>query len=448
MVRPQLPPGPRFAPLQALRLARDPIGYFEGLQARYGDAFTIPIPLFGRIAYFTDPAVAQEIFRGDPAVLHGGEANLGPLGPVLGTNAVNVLDGEAHLRERRLLLPPFHGERIKEYAHTFRECAAREVARWPVGEPFALLPRMQVLALEVLLRTVLGVNDENRLAEYRRRVVRMMKVSNAIVYVPALRRDLGRLSPWGRFVRARRELDELVYDEMDRGRTDPDLAERDDVLALLLQARREDGSPPTREELRDEVMAVLLAGHETTAFSLSWFFERVLRHPHVERRLREERATGEEAYLEATVREVFRVRPTLFDIIRRTTQQTEVGGWTIPARTYVALATILLHRRPDVYEDPHEFRPERFLGETPSHYTWLTFGGGTRRCVGASYAMLEIKAIAGAILDHARLRAPDPRPERASARHIVVAPSLGTRVVLDERLEEVRATAGGAAVAA
>ncbi|HEX8647907.1 MAG TPA: cytochrome P450 [Thermoleophilaceae bacterium] len=435
MERAQLPPGPRFAPLQALLLARDPIAYLERQRARHGDAFTIPVPLFGKIAYFAHPDAVRDVFRGDPAALHAGEANEGPLGPVLGTNSVIVLDDEPHMRERKLLLPPFHGDRMHEYAATFEAAAAEEVARWPVGEPFALRPRMQALSLEVLLRSVLGVTDPGRLAEYHRRVSHMMKVSNAIVWVQALRRDLGRWSPWGRFVRARAEFDELVHEEIDRGRADPALAEREDVLSLLLQARHEDGSPMSREELRDELVSVILAGHETTATGLSWFFERVLRHQHVERRLRDEMAAGEEAYLEATVREVFRVRPPFFDVVRRTTRDVEIGGWTIPARTFIGLSIVLVQRRADVYEAPLEFRPERFLGEAPGGYTWIPFGGGVHRCIGAAFSLLEMKVIAGTILRHARLGVPDGRPERAKAHHVMLAPARGARVVLEERVD-------------
>jgi cytochrome P450 len=434
MAAPQLPPGPRFAPLQALMLVREPIAYLERMRARYGDSFTIPVPLFGRIAYFSHPDVVAQIFRGDPAVLHAGEANVGPLGPVLGTSSVIVLDEEDHLRERKLLLPPFHGDRMHEYARTFAEAAADEVESWPLGEPFELRPRMQALSLEVLLRTVLGVHDRARLAEYHRRVAHMMSVTNAIVWVQALRRDLGRWSPWGRFVRARGELDELIHEEIELGRADPAIAERDDVLSLLLQARREDGSPMTRQELRDELVTVLIAGHETTAMGLSWFFERVLRHPRVEERLRAEIAAGEEDYLEATVREVFRVRPPFFDVVRLTTRDVELGGWLIPARTYVGLSIPLVHGRADVYEEPREFRPERFLDESPGGHTWIPFGGSVRRCIGASFSLLEMKVIARAILEHARLRAPDARAERPKAHHVMLAPANGTRVVLDERL--------------
>jgi cytochrome P450 len=447
MAQPQLPPGPRFAPLQALRLARDPIGYLDTLRARYGDAFTIPVPLFGRISYFCHPDAVRDLFRGDPAALHAGEANQDTLGPVLGTNSVIVLDDEAHMRERKLLLPPFHGDRMHEYARTFAETAAEEVERWPLGEPFALRPRMQRLSLEVLLRSVLGVSDEGRLAEYHRRIARMMKMATAIAWVPAIRRDLGRWSPWGRFVRARAALDELVHEEIDGGRADPGLAGREDVLSLLLQARREDGSPMTRAELRDELVSVIMAGHETTAMGLSWFFERVLRHPRVEERLRAELASGDEEYLEATVREVFRVRPPFFDVVRRATRDVELGGWLIPARSFVGLSIVLVQRRADVYGDPLEFRPERFLDEAPGGYTWIPFGGGVHRCIGAAFSLLEMKVIAGTILRHARLTVPDPRPERAKAHHVMLAPEHGAQVVLEERLRPGSTRAAAAPVA-
>jgi cytochrome P450 len=222
---------------------------------------------------------------------------------------------------------------------------------------------------------------------------------------------------------------------MDRGHADPRLAERGDVLSLLLLARHEDGSPMTREELRDELMTVVLAGHETTATGMTWFFERVLRHPHVERRLREEREAGEDAYLEATVREVLRLRPPFYDLVRITTRDVELGGRLIPARSYVAMANVLVHRRPDVYEDPLEFRPERFLDEAPGGYTWIPFGGGIRRCIGAPFALLEMKVMGRAILEHARLSVPDPAPEPARTHHIVIVPAAGARVVLERRAE-------------
>jgi cytochrome P450 len=442
MPRPELPPGPRFAPLQAVKLLREPVAYMESLERRYGDAFTVPIPLFGRIAYFSNPEAVKELFRGDPAVFHAGEANADALGPVVGLNSVITLDDDDHLRERKLLLPPFHGDRINGYARTFAELAAREVERWPVGESFALRPRMQALSLEVLLQTVFGVNDERRIREYERRAKHLFRVSNIPIWVPALRRDLGRWSPWGRFLRARAAFDQLVHEDIDRGREDPRLAERDDVLSMLLRARREDGSEMTRQELRDELVSVIVAGHETTATGLSWFFERVLRHPEVEERLRAEIESGDDAYFEAAVQEVFRVRPPFFDVVRRVTRDVELGGFLIPARSFVGLSIVLVHQRPEVYADPHAFRPERFLGEAGGGFTWIPFGGGIHRCIGASFSLLEMKAISRAILERARLRPADPRPETPRTHHVMLMPDRGAEVVLEERLSSAPSVTG------
>ena len=439
MARPEPPPGPSFAPLQALRLLRDPVAFFEGLQRSYGDAFTVPIPLFGRIAYFSDPEVVKELFRADPAVFHAGEANADALGPVVGANSVITLDDDAHLRERKLLLPPFHGDRIQRYVERFEEIAARAVARWPVGEPFALRPRMQELSLEVILRTVYGVDDDGRVREYHRRVAHMMRVSNIPVWVPALRFDAGRWSPWGRFLRARAGFDELVHEEIERGLAEPGaLAERDDVLSMLLQARREDGRGLTREELRDELTTVIVAGHETTATALTWFFERVLRHPEVEERLR----TGDDAYLDATVHEVFRTRPPFFDVVRRLAADAELGGFRIPRGMMVGLPIVLVHQRPDVYPEPRAFRPERFLDASPGGFTWIPFGGGIHRCIGASFALLEMRTIARAILARTRFRVADPAPERARTNNVMMVPEHGARVVLEERADPASSVTG------
>jgi cytochrome P450 len=258
--------------------------------------------------------------------------------------------------------------------------------------------------------------------------------------MPGLRRGGSvRFTPWGRYLRAREHVYRLVYDEIDRAAADPGLDERDDVLALLLRARHEDGAPMKREELRDELMTVIAAGHETTATGLAWFFERVLRHPDVEERLRAEIEAGEEAYLEATVREVLRVRPVIVDVVRRVKRDTTIAGVDVPADTYVVPAIALVHMSPDVYPDPHAFRPERFLADDGTvrpggTYTWIPFGGGVRRCIGASFAQLELKTMARTILERVRLRAPDPRPEPRRGEHVSSIPARGTRVVVEERL--------------
>jgi cytochrome P450 len=429
-----LPPGPRFALLQAAGYMRNPLSYLEGLQRRWGNVFSVPYPTFGRLVYVAEPDAIEKIFKGDPADYHAGEGNAGPLEPLMGSRSVFVLDEAEHMRERKLLLPRFHGKRIERYAEVMADLTAREVERWPVGERFALLPRMQWLGLEVLLRTVFGVDDPARLALYHERVPHMGKIANLVVWVPATRRDLGRFSPWARFVRARAAVHELIYDEIDRARRDPALEERQDILALLLQARHDDGSPMSRDELRDELMTVIAAGHETTATALSWLFERTLRHPQVEERLRAEIEAGDDAYIDATATETLRSRPIVTDIIRRVKRDVEVAGWKLPAETFTIPSIALVHLREDIYPEPHAFRPERFLGVKPGTYTWLPFGGGVRRCIGAPFAMLELRTIARTVFENVRLRAADQRPETPRARHVTIAPARGAEVVLEERL--------------
>ena len=431
-----LPPGPRFALLQAPRLVRDPIGYLTRLQRRHGDVFTVPFPSVGRMVYLAHPDAIKQVFTGDPDHFHSGEAVEPFLSPVVGRNSVFVLDEDDHMRERKLLLPPFHGERIRRYQETFAAIAAREAESWPLREPFALRERMQAMTLEAILRTIFGIHDEAVIASFQERVARFGKAGNLVVWLPGLRRRLGGIGPWDRFLSGREAIYELIYAEIDRARADPGLRERDDVLALLLGARREDGSGMTRDELRDELMTVIAAGHETTATGLSWFFERVVRHPEVEERLRAEIAAGEDEYLDATVRETLRVRPVIMDVVRRITRPTTIGGWDLPAGTDVVPSIGLVQLREDVYPDPYAFRPERFLGEgAGGAYTWIPFGGGVRRCVGAAFAQLELKVMARAIMERARLTAADPAPEPQRAAHVSVVPARGARVVVTERLD-------------
>jgi cytochrome P450 len=429
-----LPPGPRFTLLQAALLVRNPMRYLTGLRARYGDAFSVPYPSLGRMSYFAHPDAIKQIYTGDPARFHPGEAVEPILSPVVGHNSVFVLDEDEHMRERKLLLPPFHGERIRRYEETFAAIAAREVERWPLGEPFALRERMQRITLEAILRTVFGIQSEVVIERFQHAVQWMGRTGNLVVWMPALRVDHVRVGPWARFLRARAMAYDLVHAEIDRARSDPRLDDRDDVLALLLRARREDGSGMSRDQLRDELMTVIAAGHETTATGLSWFFERVLRHAEVEERLREEIASGNGGeYLDAAVRETLRVRPVILDSVRRLTEPTTIAGWELPAGADVVPSIALVQLREDVYPDPHAFRPDRFLEKTPDPYTWIPFGGGVRRCVGAAFAQLELKVMARTILERTRLTAPDPAPEPPRAAHVSSVPARGTRVVVQER---------------
>jgi len=436
---PAFPPGPRApAIVQGLRYARDPLGFLIELQRRYGDVFTISFPYFGRAVYVASPELVKSVFTGSPAVFHAGEANATVLEPALGPNSVLTLDDAPHMRQRRLLLPPFHGERVRRYGELIRETTLREMESWPVGKPFALRPHTQRITLAVIMRAVFGVHDEDRLLRFERLIDTFSARVNLITSVPALRRSFGRWSPGTRFLRAREALDEFIYEEIAirRAEVEGDEEEHDDVLSLLLRARHDDGTPMSDEELRDEMVTVLGAGHETTATGLAWAMERLLRTPRALERLRESIAAGEDDYLDATVKETLRARPVILDVARKLTQPATVAGYELQAGTFVMPAIAALHYREDLFPEPEEFRPERFLDGRADTYAWIPFGGGVRRCIGAAFAEYEMRIVLRAILERADLSAPDRKPERVKVRNITLAPGKGARVRLDRPLPQ------------
>jgi cytochrome P450 len=425
------PPGPRTpAVFQALRFGRDPIGFFLRLRRRYGNLFALSFPGFGRLVYLADPALVREVFSGDPARFHAGEANASVLEPALGPNSVLTLDEEEHMRQRKLLLPPFHGQSVRRYGDTIRAITERDMQTWPVGKPFAMRPHTQGITLEVILRAVFGLRDENRLARARRLITEFALRTQSVLLFPFLRRSFGRFSPWARFERARAALDDFVYEEIAARRADRSGEDRDDVLALLLQASHEDGSPMSDEELRDELVTVIGAGHETTATALAWALDCLLHTPRALARLRESIAADDDRYLDAVIEETLRVRPVITDVARKLTAPTEIGGYRLPAGTFVMPAIAALHYREDLFPQPNEFRPERFLAGEGFHYSWIPFGGGIRRCIGAAFAQYEMRIVLGTIFERADLRAASRRPERVRVRNITSAPARGTRVVL------------------
>ncbi len=430
-----LPPGPS-APsvVQALRYARDPLGFLTGFQRRYGDIFTVRFPYFGHIVYVAHPDLVKEVFTGAPAVFHAGEANATVLEPALGPNSVLTLDDAPHLRQRKLLLPPFHGERVQRYGELIEEMTRREMESWPLGEPFAMRPHTQRITLAVIMRAVFGVHDEGRLARFEGLIDDFSRRVGLITSFPNLRRDLGRFSPWGKFVRSRDALDAFIYEEIRLRRADAGHEERDDVLSLLLGARDEDGEPMNDEELRDELITVLGAGHETTATGLAWAVERLVRKPRVLARLRESLAAGEEDYLNATVKETLRSRPVIVDVARKLKAPARIGGYELRAGTFVLPAIAALHYRADLFPEPREFRPERFLDGKADNYAWIPFGGGIRRCIGAAFAEYEMRIILREFVQRAELRPTDPKPERVRIRNITLAPAKGARVVLERPL--------------
>jgi cytochrome P450 len=421
--------------VQGLRYMRDPLGFLANHRRRHGDVFTVNFPYFGRIVYVASPELVKEVFTGSPAVFHAGEANATVLEPALGPNSVITLDDEPHLQQRKLLLPPFHGERIRRYGELIREVTGHEMESWPVGRPFALRPHTQRITLAVILRAVFGIEDEQRVQRASRLIDVFSDRVTLITKFPILRRDLGPFSPWRRFLRARAALDEFLYEEIALRRAAKlGAEERDDVLSLLLRARHDDGSPMSDEELRDELLTVVGAGHETTATGLAWAMERLLRTPRVLARLRESLADGEDDYLEATVKETLRVRPVIIDVARRLTAPARVAGYELPAGAFVLPAIGALHFREDLFPDPHEFRPERFLDGAVENYAWIPFGGGVRRCVGAAFAEFEMRIVLREFVERAELTAPDTSPERVRIRNITLAPGKGARVRLERPL--------------
>jgi cytochrome P450 len=402
----------------------------------------------------------KQVFTGDPATFHAGEANTLALGDALGDHSLLTLDEDRHLSQRKLLLPPFHGERVRRYIEVMAEATEREVATWPVGKVIELRPRMQAITLEVILRAVFGVRDDARMDLFRERIPPLGETTSVLNWLPFMERDLGGITPAARFRRALAAVDELIYAEIaDRRAADdadrrsslrtghgPVLAhDRDDVLSLLLSARHEDGSPMTDTELRDELMTLLTAGHETTATGLAWAFERLMRTPRVLERLTS--SLDDDEYLDAVVKETLRVRPVVVDVARKLTSEVEIAGWRLPAGTLVLPAIAVMHRRPDLYDSPEEFRPERFIdggrsgarGHRPlagraESYAWIPFGGGVRRCIGASFAQVEMRTVLREVLRRVRLRAPSARPERGVIRHVTVVPGRGARAVVEARL--------------
>jgi cytochrome P450 family 135 len=414
-----------------------PIQFLERCSHRYGDVFTVHFSI-GTVVFMADPALIKQVFTGDPDTFHAGEANATPLEPLMGRNSVLLLDGREHMRQRKLMLPSFHGERMQRYGDVMQAVTEREIARWPVGEPFGLRPRTQAITMEIIIRTVFGVDDAERLERLGRRLSAMLDIGGdpralAAIAVPKVRQTVGR-RVWKRFLRLREAADTEIYDVIARRRQAGDVEERDDVLSILLQARDEDGRALTDEELRDELMTLLVAGHETTATSLAWAFELLLRHRPQLARLQAEVDSGNgDEYLDAVIKETLRIRPVVPGVIRKLTAPIQLAGYEIPAGMRVAPNIYLTHRRPDVYPDPEQFRPERFIEQPADTYSWIPFGGGVRRCLGAAFATYEMKVVIPTILRNLQLCASDAAPERIRRRAVTFVPEHDGTVIVEQR---------------
>lgn len=421
--------------LQTIRFGLRPMGFNFRARKELGQTFSVKLLSREEQIVVTDhPDHVRSLFTAKMHEQHSltGES---PLRPVLGPDSVLTSIGKRHLRQRKLLLPPFHGDAVKHYAQMISDIAEREIDRWEVGRPFSLAPRMQAVTLDVIMSGIFGIDGRPEPGsvedELRRSVRRLVGYSTKPWWMLVELHNIGRDEPRGVLKRVMREAN-ARFDAVIRARRASD-RRGDDVLSLLLDARTEDGEPLTDEELRAELLSLVLAGHETTANQLAWTFERLLRFPQAYERLREEvRAGGEAAQeqVEATVHEGMRVRPVIPMVARLVNVPWQLGEYVVPAGTPVALGILLLHHREDLYPDPHVFRPERFLGRRPGTYTWIPFGGGTRRCLGAALAMAEQRVVLEAIARRTDMVAPDLRPERARQRNVTMIPQLGGRVVV------------------
>jgi cytochrome P450 len=428
-----LPAGPRLPRLvQTAWFVARPIECLERCHRRFGDYFTLRLIGLGTTVFVADPAGIKAIFTGDPKILHAGEGNA-ILEPLLGAKSVLLLDEQAHIRKRRLMLPAFHGERMQSYASLIEEITLDEINRWPIGEPFPIRARMQAITLDVIMRAVFGIVDADRLAALRPRVARLVKMSMgpgaALLPFVGRSRSTSRWTPWARFQRAVESVDEILFAEIAARRSSARIDERSDILSLLVQATDAEGRGMSDQELRDELVTLLLAGHETTATSGAWAVELLLRNPKAHKRFRESFLGGERAYLDAVIMETLRLRPAIPAVGRKLTAPLTLAGHELPKGTNVSPCIYLVHRRPDLYPEPDSFQPERFLPNAPNSSEWFPFGGGTRRCVGASFATLELRIVLSTILSSTNLAPADKVPDNVERRAVVLVPKRGVRVV-------------------
>jgi len=418
-----LPPSPRGPHiLQTAGWVTRPGPYARRQRARFGDTFTLHVDRRAPWVVVSHPDDVKTVFTGDPNVLHAGEGNA-ILKPLLGARSVLLLDGPEHLRERKTLLPPFHGERMQAYGELIREIAEREVASWPTRGPISVRPRMQELTLEIIMRAVFGSTDE-RLRNHLASLLDWMTDTARLMFVIVAGPGMSERA----FRGMRAPIDALLKDEIARRRTAPDLAEREDILSMLLASGMDD------ETLRNELLTLLVAGHETTATALAWALERLAHHPEAWRNLR----SGDEDYLDAVVKETLRLRPVVPAVLRLLKAPITLAGYDLPAGVAVQPNILLMHTREDVYPDPFAFRPERFLEQPAGTYTWIPFGGGVRRCLGASFALFEMKTVLRAVTQAVDTLAPIGASERPSRRAVTLVPAGDATISVARRTAPAR----------
>jgi cytochrome P450 len=427
------PPGPPLpATIQAGLVWLNPVRFVHTCHRRYGDVFAIRIPVVGTYVFLTNEDHIRTVLRGDPAIFHAGEAAF-PLSQLVGTHSLLILDDSKHRHSRSMMLPAFHGDSVRRQVAEMIAITAEEVARWPMGESFPLYPRMQRLTLEVILRTVIGVHDQRRLAALRAALPPMLEIGSPVELIPPPEMLL-RFGMWRRRAQRRAAVVTLLIDEITRCRADPRLDQRTDALAMLVRSSDSAGAHMPDDELVDQLITLLLAGHDTTATALSWTFERLTRHPELLARTTQAAMNGDDAWLDAVCRESLRVRPVLFQFGRKLTADYQLGGYHLPAGVILALSVDLVHHSSRYYTDPEKFQPQRFLDRRPDPTIWLPFGGGVRRCLGATFAQVEMRTVLREILCTVELAATTEPDEPVRARHVTMVPRRGARVTVRRRI--------------
>jgi cytochrome P450 len=397
---------------------------------RYGPIMTMPILSLGDVAIVSDPELVKQVFTAPPDVLLGGEG-VGPAAAIYGSGSMFVQEEPEHLRRRKLLTPPLHGAALNSYIPIMADSARAAVRSWPVDRPFEMLTAARALMLDVIVKVIFGVEDPDEVRRLGRPFERLLNlgVSEQLTVRYALRHT-GALRVWPRRARANKEIDDVVMPLIARRRNDPHLSEQHDILALLMCARGDDGERLSNSEIRDDLITLILAGHETTATTLAWIFDLLLHHPDALRRVQAEAVSGDEAFTTAVINETLRVRPPAPFTARVAAQPFPIGGYRVEAGTRLVVHIIAINRNPQVYEHPNEFRPDRFLGSRPETYAWVPFGGGIKRCLGAAFSMRELITVLHVLLGEGEFSAVDDSPERIVRRSIMLAPRLGTRVTL------------------
>jgi cytochrome P450 len=420
--------------LQVLRFNQRQIEFVFHARRKLGDVFRMRGTVPGGPVITCHPDHVRSLFTAKPELAPSltGES---PLRPIVGPNSTLTALGERHMRQRKLLLPPFHGKAVARYAQMIEDVTERQIDSWPVGRPLALAPRMQAITLDVIMAAIFGIEGRPQIGtpEYGLRLAtkELVAASTWRIAQVAELMNIGRDEPVGFTKAGLAVLDRQAYAVI-AARRNADLEGRHDILSLLLQARTEDGEALTDRELRDELLTLVLAGHETTANSLAWTWERLVRHPEPYERLRSavRDDDGADAQVEAAINEGMRCRPVIPMVGRRVTVPWQVGDYGVPSGTPIAISILLLHHRDDIYEDPFAFRPERWDGHQPGTYEWIPFGGGIRRCLGAALAMAEQRVVLKAMTERLDLEADEPEPEHAVHRNVTMIPARGARVVI------------------